>query len=345
MSTRAPGLPPLTARPTATNHSIAAVIPLYNGAPYIEEAIRSVMAQTVQADEILVVDDGSTDQGPQIANRFGVANLTLIWQENAGQSAARNRGVRHSTSSLIAFLDQDDAWYPHHLQELLKPFSKDRGIPLGWSYSNLDEIDEKGRLVNRGALDRLSTTHPKRSLITCLGEDMFILPSASLISREAFDAVGGFDERLSGYEDDDLFLRMFRAGYDNVYINRSLSKWRIYHSSSSFSARMRESRLIYFNKLRQEFPENRMMNTNYVRDIIAPRFIRSTLAEYERSVSAGNKERMRHASQDLRVVSRYLRKRHRFVVMIFSLVSYNMTMGRLSKTIFRFFKRLQLLWF
>ena len=333
-STGAPSPGPRTA-----NHSIAAIIPLYNGAPYIEEAIRSVLAQTVQPDEIVVVDDGSTDEGPAIVRRLGAARVTLVRQENAGQSAARNRGARHSTSALIAFLDQDDAWYPHHLQELLKPFDKERGIPIGWSYSNLDEVDEKGRLVNRGVLTLLSTTHPKRSLNTCLGEDMFILPSASLISREAFEAVGGFDEQLSGYEDDDLFLRIFRAGYDNVYINRPLSRWRIYQSSASFSGRMRKSRMVYFNKLLEEFPNNKLANLNYPRDILAPRFVRSILAEYERSVSVGDKKRMRLASEDLRVVSRYLRGRPRFVMTIFSLVAHNLTVGLVAKAAYRSLRR------
>jgi GT2 family glycosyltransferase len=77
-------------------------------------------------------------------------------------------------------------------------------------------MDIDGSMLIRSFLTRLPTAHPKRSLIECLGQDMFVVPSASLISRKAFQAVGGFDESLSGYEDDDLFLRMFRAGYDNV---------------------------------------------------------------------------------------------------------------------------------
>src|ERR1700730_9073288 len=101
--------------------------------------------------------------------------------------------------ALIALLDQDDAWYPHHLETLAEPFRKRRGIPLGWVYSNLDEIDESGRMVNNLMLDRrIPAENPKRSLTACLSHDLFILPSASLIRREAFEAVGGFDERLCG---------------------------------------------------------------------------------------------------------------------------------------------------
>ena len=75
------------------------------------------------------------------------------------------------------------------------------------------------------------------------------------MSRRAFDAVGGFDERLRGYEDDDLFLRMFSAGYDNVFLNRALSQWRVFSGSASFSARMAISRMLYFRKLLAEFPD------------------------------------------------------------------------------------------
>jgi glycosyltransferase involved in cell wall biosynthesis len=336
---RLPTMTPPAIAAEAANQSIAAIIPLYNGAAFIEEAIHSVLSQTIKPDEFLIVDDGSTDDGPDIVKRFAQTHLTLIKQTNGGQSSARNCGVRHSTSSLIAFLDQDDAWHPHHLEELLGPFKENRGIPIGWSYSNLDEIDEQGRLVNRGVLNIMPAVHPKRSLNACLSGDMFILPSASLISRQAFDAVGGFDERLSGYEDDDLFLRMFRSGYENVYINQSLSKWRMYSSSSSFSNRMRISRMIYFNKLCNEYETNKSRNLFYARDLLAPRFIRGVLSEYERSVNIGNKERMIFASDDLWAISKHLSTRRRLAMMTFSLIARNMTVGLLAKATYRFLRR------
>jgi glycosyltransferase involved in cell wall biosynthesis len=316
-------------------HSIAAIIPLFNGAAHIAEAIRSVLAQTVRPDEILVVDDGSTDDGPAIVERFGEARL--IRQENAGQSAARNRGVRQSSSSLLAFLDQDDSWYPHHLQELVKLFDRDTGAPLGWAYSNLDEIDEHGRLVGRRVLDRWKTAHPKRSLADCIRQDMFVLPSASLVSRAAFEAVGGFDERLSGYEDDDLFLRIFRAGFDNAYVDVPLAQWRIHRSSSSFGDRMRESRLIYFEKLRREFPDPGGGHH------LALRFVRSILAEYDRSAAAGDRQRMRLAARDLRVVSRFLGTGCRLVVAGFSLVAPSMAVALAARTVHRWLGRVPFL--
>ena len=99
-----------TPGPRPASHSIAAIIPLHNGARYIADAIRSVLAQTVAADEIVVVDDGSEDEGPAIVARLDAPRVKVIRQVNAGQSAARNRGAGHTTSALLAFLDQD-VWF------------------------------------------------------------------------------------------------------------------------------------------------------------------------------------------------------------------------------------------
>jgi glycosyltransferase involved in cell wall biosynthesis len=255
--------------------SVVAIIPLYNGARWIEEAIRSVFPQTLQPDEFIVVDDGSTDNGAGAAIVERLAQerpITLLRKPNGGQSSARNFGVAHSKSTFIAFLDQDDIWYPTHLERLIEPFRQSRTVSLGWVYSNVDTTDECGRLLVRRYLDDLAVERPKRHLVRCLIEDMHVLPGASLISRASFDAVGGFDERLSGYEDDDLFLRLFAVNYDNVYIDEPLSQWRMVASSSGHSPRMMDSGAIYMTKLLDDYPD-------YSR-IIAPRFLRAAVAGY-----------------------------------------------------------------
>ena len=254
--------------------SIAAVIPLYNGARYIEEALRSVLSQRLKPAEIIVINDGSTDDGPAIVERMAADHpITLLHKENGGQSSARNLGIRHCSSDLIALLDQDDAWYPNHLEKLVQPFMRPGRMELGWAYSNLDEIDENGHVVRLSVLDGSHARHPKDSLFDCLSRDMFILPSASLISRKAFLDIGAFDEALSGYEDDDLFVRLFHAGYDHRYIPAALSRWRIYSTSTSFSPRMARSRMIFARKLMRTFPDDPFNNRFYTRDLIAPRFL------------------------------------------------------------------------
>ena len=285
--------------------SIVAVIPLYNGAKWIEAAIRSVLSQKLQPDEIVVVDDGSTDDGPIIVQRLAAQHhhIKLLHKPNGGQSSARNFGIRRTTSALIALLDQDDEWYYNHLDRLVRPFREDRVIPLGWAYSDLDEFDEGGALVQRGRLSMAQPVeHPKRSLAACLSQDMFVVPSASLMSREAFEKVGGFDERLCGYEDDDLFLRIFRAGYDNVFVNESLSRWTIHPSSVSYSERMSASRMIYAHKLAKTFFNDRKMRRYWVRDCIAPRFVHTLLNEYGSALLDRDTKRAGRAIRDLKVL-------------------------------------------
>jgi glycosyltransferase involved in cell wall biosynthesis len=264
-----------------TGLRIVTIIPLYNGARFIARALQSVLDQSLTPSEIIVVDDGSTDDGPVIVQRF-VKNhpIRLLRKPNGGQSSARNFGVANSNAAYIALLDQDDAWYPNHLEELFRPFQEYRQRELGWVYSDLDEIDSNGNMVVRSLLRMMPSAHPKRDVFTCLTMDMFVLPSASLISRKAFEAVGGFDENLMGYEDDDLFLRLFRAGYDNVYLDVPLTQWRIHTGSSSYSPRMSESRAIYFRKLLANFPDEPQRRRYFARDCLAPRFFPKLASDY-----------------------------------------------------------------
>lgn len=191
---------------TASDLRISVIIPLFNGSKYIRETLMSVLGQTHPADEIIVVDDGSTDEGPAIVEDLRSAGPILLYkQENNGQSAARNAGVKLSSGDLIAFLDQDDVWYPDHLAVLLKPFLKERRRQLGWVYSNLDEIDEAGGMVLHSCLNALPFHHPKTDLFECLRQDMFVVPSSTLVLKTALVAVGGFDERLLGYEETTCF--------------------------------------------------------------------------------------------------------------------------------------------
>ena len=266
--------------------SIVAVIPLYNGARFIEQAIRSVFNQTRQPEECIVVDDGSSDEGPALVAKLAEQlPIRLLRKANGGQSSARNYGVAHSTSSLIAFLDQDDAWYPDHLAKLLSPYEFRRSDRmLGWVYADLDEGDETGQVLTRHFLRTRTAKHPKTSVAECLKGDMFVLPSASLIARHAFEAVGGYDLRLSGYEDDDIFVRLIDHGFDNVFIDESLSLWRIYAFSTSYSPRMVQSRMIFARKVFESFGERSDgRGRTLARSAIAPRFAKALFGEYARA--------------------------------------------------------------
>jgi glycosyltransferase involved in cell wall biosynthesis len=267
--------------------SIVAIIPLFNGARHLKQTLESVIAQTLPPDEVIVVDDGSTDedQGIRIVEELSNSlSIKIIKTLNRGQSHARNVAVKHSSSDLIAFIDQDDVWYPNHLERLITPFLTSSTPALGWSYSEVDEIDDSGYLVCRSFLSSMPAKHPKRDVMSCIGQDMFILPSASLISRQAFELSGGFDERLCGYEDDDLFLRIFRLGFSNIFLDQPLSQWRIHAASSSYSPRMAASRNLYMRKLLDVFPDEKNRKRFFTRDLIVPRFFPQVLQDYEETL-------------------------------------------------------------
>lgn len=232
--------------------TIACVIPLYNGAQYIKQAIDSVFAQDRAVDSIIVVDDGSTDDGAQIIEEILPldSRLRLLRKPNGGQGSARNMGVANTSCDLIAFLDQDDYWYADHLLTLEKLFTKHDDGRLAYVYSNPDRVADNGDMASPRCINKLKhQQHPKRSLMDCLERDMMILPGSSLVSRKVFLEVGGFDERFKGYEDDDLFIRMFLAGYRAEYLDEGLYAWRDNPSSTSYSRKMMISRELYFDKI------------------------------------------------------------------------------------------------
>jgi glycosyltransferase involved in cell wall biosynthesis len=264
--------------------SIAVVIPLFNGRAFIGDALDSVFRQTVKPNEIIVVDDGSSDDGAAVARdtaaRHGAA-VHLLHKPNGGQSSARNAGIRAASSDLIALLDQDDVWREDHLEKLAKAFA-DGDRKLGWVYSDLDIIDHTGTRIREKWLRTVPGRHPKHTLRDFLSSDCFILPTTTLISRSALLEVGGFDEQLSGYEDDDLFVRLSEAGYRNVFVNESLSSWRFHPGSCSSSPRMQKSRLIYMRKLLAKDPS--------LGPVLARRFIPTTCMDALASARRDNKE-------------------------------------------------------
>jgi glycosyltransferase involved in cell wall biosynthesis len=258
-----------------TMPTIAAIIPLYNGEHYIKEALASVFAQDRPADEIIVVDDGSSDGGPQIVENMlqHEKRLRFFRKSNGGQGSARNFGVANTSCDLIAFLDQDDYWYNNHLSVLEQLFlSKDDGN-LGYVYSNPDRVTVNGDMIVPKLLNVLKNQeHPKTSLMSCLANDMYVLPGSSLISRTIFSEVGGFDERFKGYEDDDLFIRIFCAGYRAEYVDRGLYAWRDNPSSTSYSRKIIISREIYFDKISNDDITKNLSKAE--RSILAHRFAR-----------------------------------------------------------------------
>ena len=251
--------------------SVSVVIAFYNGSRWIERSLESVQNQTMPPNEVIVVNDGSSEDElgflVGLQQRF---NFQILNQENSGQSAARNLGVSKATSDYICLLDQDDYYLPKHNQILLE--TADFEDPkFGFSYGDLWRSNEAGQILSHSSIN-VKIKHPHTSLNTLVGKNMFIVPSATLIGRTAFLAVGGFDPELRGFEDDDLFLRFFLAGYSNRFTPEAVTVWTINTSSTSFTESMARSRFIYFKKLLKTFPEGSVVGTYVFGQLMYKRF-------------------------------------------------------------------------
>jgi len=178
---------------------ISVVIPSYDAAAFVGEAVRSVLAQTRPADEVIVVDDGSTDDTAARLDEFGPP-VRVIRQANAGVSAARNRGVREATGGLIAFLDADDVWHPRKLELQMPTLLANPGLGLLGTRT----------FVWPGAVPAFS--EPPVMACPVALTDLVVrnaFTASSVVARaEVLRRAGEFDVRQQGTEDHDLWLRV-----------------------------------------------------------------------------------------------------------------------------------------
>lgn len=186
-------------------HSVCVVIPMYNGAASIEQTLASLADQTRLPDHVIVIDDGSTDDGPQRVRDFKAPfRLTLLQQANEGQSSARNHGMRHSQETFVAMLDADDQWRPQKLELQLALY---------------DELTRQGRPV--GLIDcyvQVNYSDGRRQMDNRLKNGMHFYDfihanvvngvSAALVKRDVIMQLGGFDAGLRYSEDRFMWTRI-----------------------------------------------------------------------------------------------------------------------------------------
>jgi glycosyltransferase involved in cell wall biosynthesis len=196
------------------------VIPAYNAAPWISETLDSVLAQTFDDFEVIVVDDGSTDETPEIVSRYQ-DSVRYLRKGNGGSASARNAGIRAAQSAYIAFVDADDLWMPQKLELQMDLLSKD--TDLAWVYSDALVVEEKSNNVLYRVGKHVSL-HAGDILRPLLLHD-FISSPTPIIRREVFDVVGYFDESLLRSEDWDMWLRI-AAEFRASFVDQPLAKYR-----------------------------------------------------------------------------------------------------------------------
>ena len=183
-----------------TNPLVSVIIPTHNRAWALAGAIDSVLAQNYKNFELIVIDDGSTDNTSDLIDGYS-GKLALIRQENAGVSAARNRGIESSRGEFIAFLDSDDTWLPQKLSRQMDFMGR---YPEALICQTQEIWIRNNTRVNpRSCHKKPSGMIFESSLALCL-----VSPSAVMMKKNLFDKVGLFDEGLPACEDYDLWLRV-----------------------------------------------------------------------------------------------------------------------------------------
>lgn len=221
---------------------VSTIIPVYDGERFLSEALDSALAQTYPYNEIIVVDDGSTDSSGAIADRYARLHpraIRVIHQANRGTGAARNTAIEAAHGSYIAMLDQDDIWLPSHLAEAIHVLEREPSI--GLVHANIQAFDSavhpppiRSWQPNDDAFTKLLL---RRGHISCL---------TVVFRRELVDAVGPFDPAFYrlGNDDRDMWLRIAKVAGVH-YINSVHAHWRRHdNNQSSNYEKMRQGQLL-----------------------------------------------------------------------------------------------------
>jgi glycosyltransferase involved in cell wall biosynthesis len=204
---------------------VSVIIPNYNYAHYLPQALDSVLAQTYSKVEIIVIDDGSTDDSESILRSYG-DRIRWIKQQNQGVSASRNLGVRETKGELVAFLDADDIWLPTKLEKQVRRILSEPEI--GLIHCGVEQIEPKGGSL--GVLLNGLEGWVSTDFLLFQGPVIIAAGSTAVVSRAVFEAVGGFDPRLSTSADWDFSYRVAihrRVGF----VPEALVKYRMHGSN------------------------------------------------------------------------------------------------------------------
>jgi len=307
--------------------AISVVIPLYNKGPHIARALRSVLNQTFQDFELIVVEGGSTDEGPNVVKSFNDVRIRLFYQEGDGVSTARNQAVERSRADLIAFLDADDEWMPKHLETIFKLRDEH---PEAGMYTTAYKIHTIGGVI-RWADYKEIPQPPWEGLLpnyfksAALGENP-VLPSVVAIPKSIFHEMGGFPLGYWWGEDADLFGKI-ALKYPTAF---SWVFGVIYHTDASNRAGDRRSPLDYeepFVKTARNAIEAGMVSPEFL-EPLNEYISRKEINRAFLNIAAGH-------SDDAEVILKQCKTRYYYKLKIKALI-----MAKIPYTIFLFLKKM-----
>lgn len=232
-----------------SKNRLSVIIPCYNSAKFIRKTINSVFGQTYKDYEILVIDDGSTDETRNILGSYlpNIKILTHPNNSNLGVGASMNLGVRESKGDLIAFLDHDDLWYPSKLSEQVKIF--DKYPDVGLVYTNVSVIDENdNKLFEIYTNTFCELNKPEELLLKCY----IMTVSSAMVRRTLFEEIGLFRADIQS-ADHDMWLRMIeRTRF--FYLPKCLASHRKHPSQLTSGRKIWEDEFVTLREACKRYP-------------------------------------------------------------------------------------------
>lgn len=229
--------------------AVSVILPTYNRAQLVQEATESVLSQTFGDFELIVVDDGSTDDTATVLS--GLDNrLRYVAIAHGGASAARNAGLARARGPLIAFLDSDDLWQPHFLQQAIDSLAG--ADSAGFAYTDYCIAGAQGQ-ISAPCLKAAEKINGR--LFPAILEEDFICMGSLLFRRECLEQAGPFDPRVTPAEDWDMWLRI-TPFYDACYVDRPLLTIRFHGGNMSQQPGViHRANLRIMRKFQQNFPQ------------------------------------------------------------------------------------------
>jgi glycosyltransferase involved in cell wall biosynthesis len=200
---------------------VSTIIPAFNAAATLPAALDSALAQDFEGQEIIVVNDGSTDDTAAILSSYG-ARITVIHQSNQGQPTARNVAIERAAGHYIAFLDADDVWYPSRLSETVAVLERSPAATV--VFSDYDRIDQAGALIQRSTVPASLAHAP--SMDEILSHWWPIAPTTVTMPRSIWSRCGGFHIEATGFEDLYFFILARECG-EFEYLPEPLAAFRL----------------------------------------------------------------------------------------------------------------------
>ena len=287
------------------------IIPAYNAALYIKNSINSVLNQTIGDFEVLVVDDGSTDNTREIVMTFQDKRLRYVYQSNGGVSSARNMGIRNAKGKYICFLDADDLWKSNHLAVVSQLIEK---YPEASVYlTGYEILLHDGRIILKTCPSVLGDSQSSNVFRHIWEHGYFIHTNSVVSKKSAIDTVGMFEVGVKNGEDDDMWYRLF--SFFSVAISSEITTTYIRENSKATVKRIFVDDWVFLRRVDKIMESNSVSDEKkeYLRRLLEQR----KLSFVRNSILNGDKK---GAWKELKKLNKSLLKKKKYVVTLVALM-------------------------